>query len=969
MKIPATASYELVYSISSHPHLGPTIEAYVVQLTSAGNMSMVNQRIHSGNADYYDKKLFESDYEALKLLDECLPEYIVKRFSKVKKIRPSEFFDKHFDKVIYQKQIRPHIEDRIGKVLSLIKGRNVYLKKLKNVIYEPIEWCQEPASVLFHLRRNDTNTHYFATIKHNGHRVQFAQNHAILLSRKPCYLVAGGRILFFDKSFNGQKLQPFINKRFIEIPKRSEEEYFKKVIVPLIEEYNVYAVGITIESERHVAKPVIKLRKLLNNNYGVILGFQYDQYVFPYHSSKYVSVRLLKNGDQYTFKRIKRSKDWEEIKRQTLEVLGLVNVSGSEFGFDVPSDLSYLVNWITQNREDLSKAGFTIIQDLDQEYSLEESSIELIATESSDWFDVKAKVILGGVEIPITTLRKAVLNDEKSILLPNGKMCLIPERWIEQIKGLALFSESDGNFKLKKHHIGIVKPYLTNATLENITSVSKYDGIRDAALPEGFNGTLRPYQKAGYDWLCFLYNLGFGGCLADDMGLGKTVQSLAFLQMVKETSLKKDGAMQRNNATLFDAKPVSKVTSLLVVPTSLVYNWVNEAEKFTPNLTFWTHVGMGREKSTDKFTEVDVVITTYGTLRNDIELFQSFQFEVALLDESQFIKNPSSQVAKKVNRIDAKLRLTLTGTPVENTVIDLWSQMNFVNPGLLGNHKFFQKQYAQPIEKQQDIAKTEQLQTIIKPFVMRRTKFQVAKDLPSKTEQIIYCSMTDEQQDLYEKTKSTYRNLILDSIQQNGLNKSRIQILSGLTKLRQIANHPVLSDKEYEASSGKFEQIEEMITTALNENHTILIFSQFVGHLTLVRDLLNIQGIPHCYIDGSVSGAERNKEVNAFQNKEKRIFLISLKAGGFGLNLTAADYVFMLDPWWNPAAENQAIDRTHRIGQTQNVFSYKFITSNTVEDKIVSLQQRKQRLSDELIKTEESYLKQVTIEDLQQIFS
>lgn len=968
MKIPASASYELVYSISRHPHLGPTIEAYVVQLTSAGNMSMVHQRVHSGNADYYDKKMEATDYEALNLLDECLPEYIVKRFSKVKKIRPTEFFAKHFDSVLYEKQIRPHIEDRLAKVMSLIKGRQVFLKNLKNVIYEPIEWCKEPATALFHLRRNDTNTHYFATIKHNNHRVQFAQNHAILLTRKPCYLIAGGRILYFEEGFNGQKLQPFIKKRFIEIPKRSEEEYLKKVIVPLIEEHNVYAVGFDIQSERYQANPVIKLQRLLNGTYGVTLGFRYDKYVFPYHSSKYVSVRMEKKGDSFVFKRIKRSKSWEEIKKDTLLLLGVQHLGGSEFGFEYEATLPHLIEWVTLHSSDLQKAGFEVIQQLDQEYSIESSSIELVASETGDWFDIKAKVILGGVEIPITVLRKAILNDATSILLPNGKTAIIPERWIDQIKGLSAFSQSKDEFRLKKHHVGLVKPYLEGRQkLEGNKSISDFDGIVESELPNGFHGTLRPYQQAGFDWLCFLYDMGFGGCLADDMGLGKTVQSLAFLQHVKELSSKAT-QVELGQASLFD-QSVGTKTCLLVVPTSLIYNWIQEAKKFTPSLVIRPHVGMNREKDNQQFAKADVVITTYGTLRNDIEVFSSFEFEVVLLDESQFIKNPTSQLAKKITQLNAKLRLTLTGTPIENTIVDLWSQMNFVNPGLLGNHKFFQKEYVQPIEKAMDVAKSDELQKIIKPFVMRRTKFQVAQDLPPKTEQIVFCDMTDEQQDIYEKTKSTYRNMILDAIKENGMAKSRIQILSGLTKLRQIANHPVLSDASYEASSGKFQEIEQRLTSALEQNHTLLIFSQFVGHLSLVESLLKSKQIDYCYLDGSISAKLRKTEVQAFQNREKRVFLISLKAGGFGLNLTAADYVFMLDPWWNPAAENQAIDRTHRIGQTQNVFSYKFVTNDTVEEKIIRLQEKKQLLSDGLIKTEKSYLKQVTIEDLHQIFS
>ncbi|MBO6516442.1 MAG: DEAD/DEAH box helicase [Bacteroidia bacterium] len=965
MKIPATASYVLVYSITEHQYLGAMLEAYVVQLTSAGNLSLVHQRIHSGNADYYDKKLDENDYEALKLLDECTPEYLVKRFSKVKKIRPSVFFDKYFDKTLFQRQIRPHLEQRLAKVLQLIKGKQLYRKKLKNVVYEPVEWCKDPATVLFHLRRNDTNTHYFATIKHNNHRVHFAQNHSILLSKKPCYLVAGGRLLFFDEHFDGTKIAPFVNKRFIEIPKATEHDYFKKFVVPLIEENNVYAVGLEIVTEKHVATPKITLGRLLDGGYGAGLGFVYGDHTFPYHSSKYVSVHLKKEADSYTFVRVKRSRQWEEIKKQTLEMYGLVHQQGSEFGFDREATLEQLIQWVMDNKEDLDKAGFIVDQKLDNDYSLETPDIEFVATESGDWFDVKAKIKLGGFDLPVQVLRKAIDRGDTTVVLPNGKTALIPEKWIEQLKGLSIFSETENELRLRKQHIGLVKPYLNLTDKVNgLQNVAGFEGVVEQQSPKGFKGELRPYQKAGYDWLCFLYDVGLGGCLADDMGLGKTVQSLAFLQYVREKASQENQAVEQ--VDLFSTS--ARATSLLVVPTSLIYNWMHEGRKFSPELNFIPHVGLNRAKDVSRFRSADVVVTTYGTLRNDIELFEQFPFEVVLLDESQFIKNPTSQVAKKVNRLQAKLRVTLTGTPIENSVSDLWSQMNFVNPGLLGNYKFFQKEFAVPIEKQMDEAVSDRLQRIIKPFVMRRTKMQVATDLPPKIEQVVYCNMTEEQQDIYEKTKSTYRNLIWDSIQKNGMAKSRIQLLSGLTKLRQIANHPVLGDEEYQASSGKFQQIEQMLLTALEENHNLLIFSQFVGHLSLVQKLLQERDIEYCYLDGGTKVDERKKQVDRFQNGECSVFLISLKAGGFGLNLTAADYVFMLDPWWNPAAEDQAIDRTHRIGQTKTVFSYKFVTSNTVEDKIITLQNKKKKLSASLIKTEESYIKQVTVEDIKHIF-
>ncbi|MBC7486140.1 MAG: DEAD/DEAH box helicase, partial [Cytophagaceae bacterium] len=368
-----------------------------------------------------------------------------------------------------------------------------------------------------------------------------------------------------------------------------------------------------------------------------------------------------------------------------------------------------------------------------------------------------------------------------------------------------------------------------------------------------------------------------------------------------------------------------------------------------------------------KFCEYDLVLTSYGTVRMDIEILKQVFFHYVILDESQVIKNPDSIIAKSVTELRSKHRLILTGTPIENSTLDLWSQMSFVNPGLLGTQRFFKNEFLNPIEKKHDELKTKKLYALIKPFVLRRQKSQVVKDLPDKIENIQYCSMTEEQEKEYEKVKSNYRNLILDSIEQKGVGASQILLLQGLTRLRQIANHPILAESEYQDGSGKMEDVVHMLERALAENHKILIFSQFVKHLHLYADYLKEKKIDFAYLDGSTK--ERQKEVDKFQeSEEKRIFLISLKAGGLGLNLTAADYVFLLDPWWNPAIEAQAIDRAYRIGQKKNVFTYKFITKNTVEEKILVLQQNKLRLAQELITTEESFVKNLSREDIQSIF-
>jgi SNF2 family DNA or RNA helicase len=417
------------------------------------------------------------------------------------------------------------------------------------------------------------------------------------------------------------------------------------------------------------------------------------------------------------------------------------------------------------------------------------------------------------------------------------------------------------------------------------------------------------------------------------MGLGKTLQTLSLLQREKE-----NGATQ---------------PSLIVMPTSLIYNWVAEARRFTPSLRVLVHTGAQRNVDPKYFALHDIVLTTYGLLRSDMEMLRHFPWHYLILD------------ARAVKELIAKHRLSLTGTPVENTLMDLWSQMTFLNPGLLGSETFFRDFYILPIEKFRDVGRTEKLRRLIHPFILRRTKSQVATELPPKVELMHFCEMTEPQRKLYEETKNAYRNYLLE-INDTDAGSKKLNILAGLQKLRQIAIHPHLVEegKELEGNeSGKFQEYERLLEEVISKGAKVLVFSQFVRLLKILQDDLAAKGITSCYLDGSTT--DRQGEVEKFQNDPNvQVFLISLKAGGVGLNLTAAEYVFILDPWWNPAVERQAVDRSHRIGQTATVFSYKFISKDTIEEKIVLLQQKKAQLSEDVISVEKDFFKQLDMADL-----
>jgi non-specific serine/threonine protein kinase len=411
--------------------------------------------------------------------------------------------------------------------------------------------------------------------------------------------------------------------------------------------------------------------------------------------------------------------------------------------------------------------------------------------------------------------------------------------------------------------------------------------------------------------------------------------------------------------------------ALVVCPTTLLYNWENEIKKFTPNLEYFIHHGGQRTRDVSELLPHHIIITTYGTLRSDILLLQQINFDYVVLDESQAIKNPNSKVAKASCLINSKHRLCMSGTPLQNNTFDIYAQMNFLNPGLLGNADFFRNEFATPIDKFGEQEQKLHLRKLLFPFILRRTKEQVAKDLPDKTETILFCEMDEEQRRIYDAFRNDFRDKVLGTIDSQGMEKSTLTILQGLMKLRQICDSPAIMNEpeKYPNHSIKLEELSREITENISD-HKALVFSQFLGMLGLIKEKLKAAGVQFEYFDGSTNVQERQRAIDNFQNNpECRVFLISLKAGGVGLNLTAADYVYIVDPWWNPAVEQQAIDRTHRIGQTRNIFAYRMICKDTVEDKIIQLQEKKRLLAKELISDDAGFVKKLTRDDIEYLFS
>ncbi|MCE7041258.1 DEAD/DEAH box helicase [Dyadobacter sp. CY312] len=983
MKVSPLQPFKIVYSILNHEYLGYIFETFVVQLDHQGDFSFLIQNISSKNINEFNSGIDEKDVELVNLIDDIQQDAILKKFNP-KKLHAVDFFLKVYDPQKgdkgTQEAIFNYLEKTKAQILERLDGKSLFIMGSDgNPLWKQIVRETEKATIRFHFVRNEDNTHYFPTIRFKYEKLDFQYKNAILICEEPAWLIVDAHLYHFAGDVDGKKIKPFLAKKFIAIPGKVEEQYYRKFVAPLIASYDVVARGFEIRNITSSPKTVLTISDTAANfkksemllfadsdNTEVVtdepddnevildLSFQYGLGNFAFRTDSDAapsSVSIEKKGTEYFFHKVKRDLSSEKQQLDRIKSWGL-NIRNGK----IMLPKSEAFGWLQTNANLLEEHGIQLKQNTadSKRYFLGYSSLDISIQEGRDWFDIHAKVQFGEFEIPFIQLKNYILNQKKEFLLPNGETAVIPEWWFTKYSELFSFTENhEGELRLKMHHLALVQE-LREDNLASAVISRKLENLRDfnhiepTEQPVHFKGILRPYQKSGYDWLHFLNQYRFGGCLADDMGLGKTVQTLAFLQSQKEQGI---------------SEP-----SLLIMPTSLIYNWVLEAKRFTPDLKVHVYTGTYREKSTEQFSQYDLILTSYGIVRLDINIIQSYRFNYVILDESQAIKNPSSIITKAVRKLNSANRLILTGTPIENSTLDLWSQMSFVNPGLLGTQTFFRDEFQIPIEKRNDAEKSKRLYNLIKPFILRRHKSQVATDLPEKVESIQYCDMTEEQEKAYEESKAYYRNLILQSIDSEGFSKSQMVVLQGLTKLRQLANHPRMVDAEYEDGSGKFEDVLHKIQTVLGENHKILIFSQYIKHLDLFRNYLNKEKITYSYLDGSTK--DRQTQVENFQNNEDiKVFLISLKAGGLGLNLTAADYVFILDPWWNPAIEAQAVDRAHRIGQQRTVFTYKFITKNSVEEKILALQQTKKQLADDLISSEDGFVKSLTKEDVLSLLS
>ncbi len=824
---------------------------------------------------------------------------------------------------------------------------------------QPLEILTAPVNIEAALGRDGNDLVLQAGLR-LGERVFSTINESLqIISTAPLWVLAGSHIV---QVANPEAL-PVIQIAPLNIPAKDEEEFRSDFFPKLAERIPVQGDVVTWENVTVPPTP----RLYLSDESGTLratLSFGYDDYEVAAERNP-PPTAMQDQPNSWTLIRIHRQLDKEDEYYQlfTDSTYGLKRAgSGHPYGTFELRARTHPFDFLSRSIPALTAQGFEIYgEDKLKSGRINRATptLSLGLTSGMDWFELEAVVKYGDQEVALRDVRKALRKGQRYVKLADGSVGELPETWMERYKRLFEMAEetADGKMHIADYHLPLLDPLLDDAQDMQISPefearrqrLRNFEQIEPQPLPAGFTGELRPYQKAGVDWLHFLNQYNFGGCLADDMGLGKTIQVLAFLQ-----SLREQGKVEK--------------ASLLVVPKSLLINWQRESERFTPELRFLEYSGIGREKDPDAFAGYDVVITTYGIMLRDIDILRKYRFNYAILDESQAIKNPLAKSARASRLLDAAHKLVLTGTPVENNTFELWSQFAFLNPGLLGNVDYFKREFAGPIERGNGEEAAQLLRQLIYPFVLRRTKTQVAPELPPRTERVLYVDMVPAQRKVYKRTLDYYRGLLLGMIEDNGIEDARMKILEGLLRLRQVSIHPHLVEPAYRGEAPKFELLMETLDSLRDGGHKALIFSQFVEVLSLLRKELDAQKISYAYLDGQTN--KRQEQVDAFQSDPKLpFFLISLKAGGVGLNLTAADYVIHLDPWWNPAVEQQASDRTHRIGQDKPVFVYKLITRDSVEEKILQLQERKKQLVDQLISAEGSFFKALTKEDVQVLFS
>lgn len=938
------------------------------------------QTVLQSETDSAYLKLSHTEKELVKIAGEYSDHNLFKYFSKFRNIKE---FQEKVSKENIENFIRPYIEKRLLRMIEIVTGTKIKVffreKTRLNIFDEDFLLVNEHETYPnFYFERMPEGSRYSLVLKNNDVAQRLKDQYIDIICLNPA-IIRINRNIHTVHQIDAKKIIPFTTKDYVSIPGKTEKQYFKSFVINIVRDHEVNAKGFSIDITKPEQNVLLSLERGLRNNAVFVLRFQYGKRVIMANSEQKVFVDFFDRNNDFRYEKYFRDISFETEVHDQLNSLSLHSFDMVNFELKMNRDLDFqsqvynLIEWLNRNYDELMESGFSISQKSGEKSFHQGSySLKIRSELHNDWFDIYAILKIGEFEIPFLNLRKHILEENREYILPDKSIFVIPSEWFARFREMFEFcKKKDDTIQLHKQHFIILEKAekgIKNSDFKSLEPLVKKEKLPSVKIPEKLAATLRPYQLEGFTWLMYLQQQNLGGCLADDMGLGKTLQAITLIlnNTANKPSSKTETKSDHSQLLLFANEEHDKNTNLVVVPASLVHNWINELKKFAPNLKCLAYIGPQRQKSLSQFSKYDVIISSYHTIRQDIETISSFRFHYIILDESQVIKNPSSQVYKSVQLLNSEYRLVLTGTPIENSLIDLWAQMNFINNGLLGSLNYFRREFVIPIERKKDAKAEDKLKNLINPFILRRKKEEVAADLPEMTEQIIYCSMTEEQRKFYEEEKSSIRNAVFSNIEDQGIERSAIIVLQGLTRLRQISNHPKLVDEDYKDGSGKYEEILRNLQNLISEGHKVLVFSSFVKHLDLIKARLEEEKVRYTMLTGA--STKREDLIKIFQEQpDCKIFLISLKAGGIGLNLTAADYVFILDPWWNPASEDQAVNRAHRIGQDKNVFVYRFISENSIEEKIQVLQERKTQLAENFVRSNNP-LKDVKKEELEALF-
>ena len=889
--------------------------------------------------------------ELLEICYDLNPVQLEKRINKNKK-KPERLSVLFSDKSTWN-LLQSIVDKKLLRLLECVKEHHCYIcyQLQRNIkAYDFLLTFYDGTAIpQLQFTKTQTGVRYELKISVGEETVIPCKTNISILTNLPSTICIGNVIMPLA-SVNSAKIKPFLKQESVFVPEKLVRTYFSQFVTDVIGKVEITADGFEIVKYSKITKQkLFFLFDIFENKWFADIEFEYE--IFTINASapgkRKTKLHFGDDGEIVVYECTRDFKKEDQVF-DLLHSVGLTQYHNKRF---FSSENTYAIfEKINEHQEFIGHHFDLQLPEIDGKL-IQFNRWEVFPDFKliHDWFDLKGVIRIGDDEFPFFVFFKNIRNDDRFFRLKNGHFAIIPEEIMTKYSQIAKFaSEAAGKWKLSKSHYMLLDGADMKAHTSKIMDTEDNDFVVSPAL----KASLRPYQVDGVKWIVRHRKNGLGACLADDMGLGKTLQTIAALLDAKDNKISDDAdsgqVIQLDLFGELHSTGRKSLGALIVLPASLVFNWYKELRTFAPALQVVQYIGANRKKINKTLLTFDIVLTTYQTLVSDIEIFKTMQFHYIVLDESQQIRNKNSLTFQAVHQLTGDHRISLSGTPIENSLSDLWSQMEFINPSVLGSFSFFNKHFLIPIEKKKDKNALNELRKLVEPYILRRTKEQVAKDLPELIEVVHYTEMSEIQAKLYEKEKSAARNYLSGLDKESG--QYRFHVLTSLMKLRQLANHPLLTDQQFGGDSGKYDDVRDQIQTVVRSGHKVLVFSSFVGHLNLYADWMENEKISFVKLTGSTASEDRKKAVETFQhNHEIQVFLLSVKAGGTGLNLTAADYVFILDPWWNPFAEKQAIARAHRIGRIQNVMVKRFISKNSIEEKILVLQSHKKAISDDVL--------------------